>query len=84
MSAAAASQTKVTMAVRERSERGNPLLMVVWSSLAQAGFWESSIGAGGGQLVYIIDIISHKQLAVHAGLRVYAALLYACAVSQHG
>ena len=36
MSAAAASQTKVTMAVRERSERGNPLLMVVCGSLARA------------------------------------------------
>ena len=84
MSAAAASQTKVTMAVRERSERGNPLLMVVWSSLARAGFLLSSIGAGNKSLVYIIYIINHKCFAVHAGLRVYAALLYACAVSQHG
>ena len=50
MSAAAASQTKVTMAVRERSERGNRALMGVWGSLAPAYPLLVIVSAGGGHL----------------------------------
>jgi hypothetical protein len=53
MSAVTASQTKVTTAVRERSERGKPLLMVGWGNLARGCFCRPVCDAGGGHVSII-------------------------------